>query len=315
MAQVSLKRPLINLPVETRLFVAGIGLSFLPLGAFYWSHNIYLALGLALLFSLIFAYGLVRKGLSLPLRKSLVALQEINRGRLKEMEPSLVAREVYLLSLMINNLIYSMGQLVLTLKTQGDSLELASRHLNGVNQEIGRGSREINQAMIELSAAARQAAESLSAVARASEEMAGATGDIAKSVAEAAKITNLAREKASVTNDLIKRLSGSSQKIGDIIQVINTIAEQTNLLALNATIEAARAGEAGKGFAVVAGEVKELARQTAQATEEIEQMIRTIQKDIQQAVASVEEITEIVSQINDLSNTIASATEEQTATV
>ena len=315
MLQRFLKKQLTSLPLEIRLLGALILACLLSLAGLYWSKNLYLAIILAFIFSVIIVFGLVKKGLSSPLRETLSILEEINRGHLREMEPPLVAREVYLLSLMINNLVYSMGQLVFTLKTQGDSLEKASGHLHLVNGEIKAGVQEADQEMMELVTASKQAAESLSAVARASEEMATATADIAKSVAEAAQVTTKAQEKAVVTNELIKRLSTSSKKIGEIIQVINSIAEQTNLLALNATIEAARAGEAGKGFAVVAGEVKELARQTAKATEEIEHTIRTIQKDIGQAVASVEEITQIVHQVNDLSNTIASATEEQTATV
>ena len=119
---------------------------------------------------------------------------------------------------------------------------------------------------------------------------------------------------AQTTNETVKKLGESSQEIGKVIKVITSIAQQTNLLALNATIEAARAGEAGKGFAVVANEVKELAKQTARATEEIGQKIEAIQTDAKGAVNAIEEIGAIINQINDISNSIASAVEEQTVT-
>jgi methyl-accepting chemotaxis protein len=167
----------------------------------------------------------------------------------------------------------------------------------------------------QVAASSTQAAETLSTVAASVNELNQATNEIAQSVAETAAATNEAQEKAITANTAIERLGEDSEKIGGIVEVITSIAEQTNLLALNATIEAARAGEAGKGFAVVANEVKELAKQTAQATDEISSMISSLQSETSGAVSAVEEITEIVARVNDLANTIASAAEEQTATV
>ncbi|MBA3782385.1 MAG: methyl-accepting chemotaxis protein, partial [Nocardioides sp.] len=112
----------------------------------------------------------------------------------------------------------------------------------------------------------------------------------------------------------VSKLGTSSQEIGNVVKVITSIAEQTNLLALNATIEAARAGEAGKGFAVVANEVKELARETANATEDIARRVEAIQGDTGGAVEAIREIATIITSINDYQLTIASAVEEQTAT-
>ena len=119
---------------------------------------------------------------------------------------------------------------------------------------------------------------------------------------------------AETTNLTIAKLGESSTEIGNVIKVITSIAEQTNLLALNATIEAARAGEAGKGFAVVAKEVKELAKETAKATEDISQKIETIQGDTRAAIEAIDEISTIINNVNDIQTTIATAVEEQTAT-
>ena len=119
---------------------------------------------------------------------------------------------------------------------------------------------------------------------------------------------------AATTTDTVAKLGASSTEIGEVVAVITSIAEQTNLLALNATIEAARAGDAGKGFAVVASEVKELANQTASATDAIASRIAAIQTDTATAVDAIDRIATIISEINDTQTTIASAVEEQTAT-
>ncbi len=144
--------------------------------------------------------------------------------------------------------------------------------------------------------------------------MSAAAKEIAENAACAAKVGAQAVDVANQTSKTVNILGESSVEIGKVIKVITSIAQQTNLLALNATIEAARAGEAGKGFAVVANEVKELAKQTASATEEISQKIETIQHDTTAAVNAIGEIGGIINQINDIQNTIASAVEEQTAT-
>ena len=138
--------------------------------------------------------------------------------------------------------------------------------------------------------------------------------DISKNANDSARVARNAVSVVATTNETMRKLGESSREIGNVIKVITSIAQQTNLLALNATIEAARAGEAGKGFAVVANEVKELAKQTAKATEEISQKIEAIQGGTRGAVTAIEEISAIINQINDISNSIASAVEKQTAT-
>src|SRR6202166_1835556 len=139
-------------------------------------------------------------------------------------------------------------------------------------------------------------------------------GEIAKNATEAAKIAGEAVEAAEAANQTVGRLGESSIEIGKVIEVITSIAQQTNLLALNATIEAARAGEAGKGFAVVANEVKELAKQTAKATEDISQRIRNIQGNTKDAMQAIEMIGTVINKVSQIAGTIAAAVEEQDAT-
>ena len=138
--------------------------------------------------------------------------------------------------------------------------------------------------------------------------------EIARNAEAAASSVQQAVVTADSANQTVTQLGESSSEIGAVVKAIAAIAQQTNLLALNATIEAARAGEAGKGFAVVANEVKELAKQTAAATEDISQKIEAIQNDTTGAVAAIQQISQIIGQINDYQNTIASAVEEQAAT-
>ncbi len=162
--------------------------------------------------------------------------------------------------------------------------------------------------------AAAEISSSVSAAATGAHEMGASITEISRSAAEAAEVGRQAAGLAARTEATIGTLGASSAEIGDVVRVIAGVAEQTNLLALNATIEAARAGDAGKGFAVVANEVKDLAQETAKASEDIAQRVQGIQREVSAAVRSIAQIAEVVHSINDHQTTIASAVEEQTAT-
>ena len=190
----------------------------------------------------------------------------------------------------------------------------SSEEMNAVSQEMAGNAEETTAQANVVSAASTEISKNVQTVATGAEEMGASIKEIAQNANEAARVAGSAVKVAETANDTVGKLGQSSAEIGQVIKVITSIAEQTNLLALNATIEAARAGEAGKGFAVVANEVKELANQTAQATDEISSKIQAIQTDTEGAVGAIEEISKVINQINDISNTIASAVEEQTAT-
>ncbi len=198
----------------------------------------------------------------------------------------------------------------------GNSLTLASssEQLSTLSQEMSSNAEETSVQANVASASAEEVNANIQTVAIAVEELTASVKEIASNANEAASIASSAVGVAQTTNKTITTLGESSAEIGKVINVITSIAEQTNLLALNATIEAARAGEAGKGFAVVANEVKELAKATASATEDIRQRIAAIQNDSAMAISAIGDIGTIIENINDIQTTIATAVEEQTAT-
>jgi methyl-accepting chemotaxis protein len=194
------------------------------------------------------------------------------------------------------------------------ALASASEELSAVSTQMSANADETSSQANVVTAASEEVSANVQTVATGVDEMNAAIREIAKNAADAARVSQTAVTVAHETNGTIAKLGESSAEIGKVVKVITSIAEQTNLLALNATIEAARAGEAGKGFAVVANEVKELAKETAKATEDISHKIETIQSDTRGAVEAIRQISDVINQINDISNTIASAVEEQTAT-
>jgi methyl-accepting chemotaxis protein len=200
------------------------------------------------------------------------------------------------------------------LAQNAQGLSIAAEELTATSQQMSANAEETSAQANVVSAGAEQVNKNLQTVATGTEEMTASIKDIAKNAHESARVATGAVKVAEETNQIVSKLGDSSTEIGQVVKVITSIAQQTNLLALNATIEAARAGEAGKGFAVVANEVKELAKQTAKATEDISRKIEAIQTDTSSAVSAIGQIRGVIRQVNDISNTIATAVEEQNAT-
>lgn len=194
-------------------------------------------------------------------------------------------------------------------------LNEASASLSEVANLLASGATQTSAQATRVAGAATQIKANVSSVAGAAEEMSSTVREIAGNAAESAKTARQARDLASGANETVQVLSTGSAAIGKVTKVISTIAQQTNLLALNATIEAARAGEAGKGFAVVANEVKELAKETARATEEISQQIEMIQAATGKSVHAIGDVVKVIEQIDGFATSIAASVEEQAATV
>ncbi len=254
------------------------------------------------------------RSITRPLRKMSQVAAGIARGELDQTVDYHSSDEIGELADSFRATIESLRTSLRSIRDNSDTLAAAAAELTAVSTQMGANAEETSAQSNVVAAGGEQVSHSVSTVATAVEEMTASVAEIAKSASDAARVAANAVEEAQSTNAKIAKLDESSVEIGNVVKVITSIAEQTNLLALNATIEAARAGESGKGFAVVANEVKDLANETARATEDISRKIETIQGDTTEAVTSIGRITEIISQINDIQNTIASAVEEQAAT-
>jgi methyl-accepting chemotaxis protein len=214
----------------------------------------------------------------------------------------------------INKMSNSLKSMIMAIMANSLQVASASEQLSHTSQQISANSEKTSVQAKVVSDSALHVSQNLQTVATGAEEMGVSIREIAKNATEAASVATSAVKVAETTTATVSKLGESSNEIGQVIKVITSIAQQTNLLALNATIEAARAGEAGKGFAVVANEVKELAKETAKATEDISRKIETIQTDTKAAVKAIASISDVINQVNGISNTIATAVEEQNAT-
>jgi len=246
-------------------------------------------------------------------KKAMACVAEFGKGNFKATVEQFPGKKAFI-NETIEEMRTNLRGLIAETAQNAQALAASSEELTTVSQQMAGNAEETAMQANAVSAASEQVSKNVASVASAAEQMQASIREIAKNANESARVAKDAVSVAHSTNETVKKLGESSQEIGNVIKVITSIAQQTNLLALNATIEAARAGEAGKGFAVVANEVKELAKQTAKATEEISQKIEAIQGDTKGAVKAIEEIGIIINQINDIANSIASAVEEQTVT-
>ncbi|SCX44001.1 methyl-accepting chemotaxis protein [Klenkia marina] len=282
--------------------------------AYTSTRNVLLA---TLVVGLLLALGLgvvVARSIVSRLRKLQAAVTGLAAGDLTVSTGVDSQDEVGQTAALLDSALADLRGLMSTVVGSADAVAASSEELSASAAQISASSEETSVQSTVVSGAADEVSRSVATVAAGAEEMSASIREIAQNANEAARVAAEAVNEAETTNQTIQKLGLSSKEIGDVVKVITSIAEQTNLLALNATIEAARAGEAGKGFAVVANEVKELAQETARATEDIARRVEAIQHDTTGAVDAIGRIGTVIGQINDYQLTIASAVEEQTAT-
>ena len=222
--------------------------------------------------------------------------------------------EVTEISALFNRFIGQIADIISRVAGTANTVAAAAEELSANTMQISSASEETSVQAGSVSNLAERVSSNVQAVAAGAEQMGAAITEIARNTTEAARVAQHCLDVVSNASETVTKLGESSQEIGEVLRVIAAVTAQTNLLALNATIEAARAGELGKGFAVVAGEVKDLARETAQATEDISRRVGAIQSDAQSAVASVSQIGEAMQGITEFQVVISAAVDEQIAT-
>jgi len=277
------------------------------------SHVVWVAVSLATITAVALLL-LVTRSVVRPLRHMVEVLRAVAEGRLDVRAEVDRRDEVGQMAQALDEVLGTLTDSLRQMGANADVLGVAAAELTEVSTRLSDTSADAARQTDVAATAADHVSANVQTVAAGTEQMSDSIREIAQNATGAAGVAERAVAAAEATTASVAKLGESSSEVGNVIKVINSIAEQTNLLALNATIEAARAGEAGKGFAVVAHEVKELAQETAQATEDISRRIEAIQSDTVEAVSAIGEISEIIAAISETQTTIASAVEEQTAT-
>jgi len=266
-----------------------------------------------------------------PITAAVAMLKDISTG-----EGDLTKRvhvdgenEIAVMACYFNDFIEKLQKLIADITQDSDTVADSAKQLSKISDKIASSAQRLSEQTVSVAAATEESSTNISSISSASEQMSVNTSSVASSIeemnaslAEVAKscqkeveIAVKAAEHTRRSREVMDKLNHAAESIGKVVGVITDIADQTNLLALNATIEAASAGDAGKGFAVVAGEVKELARQTAQATQEIEKQVEDIQQNTTSARSAIGLVSDVVEEVNTISQTIVSAVEQQSATV
>ncbi len=258
-------------------------------------------------------YLVTRRCVSEPLARTMEVLDRLADGDLTQRMVVRGNDEIGRMGTALNRSVAEFEESLVRIGGAAHSLTYTSERIAARGTQLSERAEETSTRLDVVSSSIAQITDGASNVATSTEELLASIREIAENSAGAARVAEEAVQVARGTNTVITKLTGSSSEIGEVVRVITSIAEQTNLLALNATIEAARAGDAGKGFAVVANEVKELAQQTRQATEDIGRKIETIQGDTADAVEAIDRVSAVIEKISQMQISIASAVEEQSA--
>ncbi|MCK8601547.1 methyl-accepting chemotaxis protein [Desulfoferrobacter suflitae] len=299
--------------------------AFASLDSLEWVMSVIAVVGSLLILVVAFLFA---HSISKPIDESVEFTKRMSQGDFSDTLHVQRKDELGVLGGALNEMVGKLGQMLGEISDTVETLDDSSEKLSAIAQEVstyaGQSSdksntvavaaEEMSTNMTSVSAAAEQTSINLGMVASAAEEMTATINEIAKNSEKARNIAGRAVEKAQTASVTVDELGKAAREIGKVTETITDISDQTNLLALNATIEAARAGEAGKGFAVVANEIKELARQTAEATDEIRYRIEGIQEVTTDTVAKIERISAVINEVNDIVMAIATAVEEQSIT-